>query len=114
MACSCANNIYRSTATAAVNTGGTALVITPDTALTPANENRVAIMVTSTIATAGLILPVQITLNGTAVPVYDKFGNILYGSEIRTNAVMKGYYGTNGSGGTAHLQLVNYPFCRCS
>lgn len=113
MSCNCNKcSNFSTVGTAAVVS--TNLQLTPDTALSPVNQGRVCFVLTTSVPTAGLILPVTIVLDGTAVPVYDQYGNILYGSVLRTRKVIRGYYGTNGSGATAHLQLVHYPgncFC---
>lgn len=109
--CNCKNTCNIITGTAAVVE--TNLVITPSTAVTPDNEDRLCIVVTNSVTAAGMTLPVLITLGGAQVPVYDKFGNIVYGASLRSNTVIKAYYGVNGSGGTAHVQVVNQPFlCR--
>jgi hypothetical protein len=99
--------------TANVSVETTTLLITPIDTLTPENESRVAIKIVNSVPATGVALPVNIVFNGANVPVYDKFGNILYGYGIRPNTVLKGYFGNNGSGATAHYQLVNYPFIRC-
>lgn len=109
--CNCKECINIITGTAAVS--GTDLVITPTTAISPDNEDKLSIVVTNSITAAGMTLPVLITLGGAQVPVYDKYGNIVYGASLRTNTIIKGYYGVNGSGGTAHVQVVNQPFTVC-
>ena len=119
MSCNCNttnSNTLRSTiGTAAVDTGGTYVLLTPDNALAPVNQQRLSLAVTTSIPTAGMSLPVYVVMNGANVPVYDKYGNIVYGTDIMTRAAMHGYYGVNGSGGTAHVQLVNFPYGRsCS
>lgn len=115
MSCNCCNSntLHGLITAAAVNTGGTAVVLTPQNALSPVNQQRLSLSVTVTIPTAGMSLPVNVVMDGANVPVYDKYGNVVYGSDILTGAVMNGYYGTNGSGGTAHVQLVNFPYRRC-
>lgn len=116
MACNCTCNILKSTvSTVAVNSGTTAVVLTPDNALAPNNENRIELVVTTSVPAVGMALPAQVTLNGTTVPLFDKFGNIMYGANIRTRYVMRIYYGTNGTGGTAHAIVINQPVGRvCS
>jgi hypothetical protein len=109
--CSCNNNTTVSTANVAVSTS--VLLITPTETLSPENESRVAVKIINSVPADGVTLPVEILLNGANVPVYDKFGNVLYGYGIRPNTVLKGFFGNNGAGATAHLQLVNYPFIRC-
>lgn len=104
---SCYNNILSSTATSAVS--GSVLSIIPDTALTPENEQGIKILIRSSTPASGTDLPVSITLGGNSVTVYDKYGNIVYGNQIYDNMVLKGYYGNNGSGNTAHYQLIRLP-----
>jgi hypothetical protein len=109
MRCCCKNTCNIITGTVAVD--GANLVITPvATQITPENEDRVCLVVTNRVPAAGMTLPVVITIGGANIPVYDKFGNIVYGASLRTNTLIKGYYGVNGSGGTAHIQVVNQPF----
>jgi hypothetical protein len=110
--CDCSNQTNISTANVAVS--GTTLLITPTETLSPENESRVALRIINSVPATGVALPVEVLLNADNIPVYDKFGNILYGYGIRPNTVLKGYFGNNGSGSTAHLQLVNYPFIRCN
>lgn len=118
MSCNCNcnntnnNTVAKSNATVAVSS--TNLLATPTDTLSPLNEGKVAIRITNSVPANGASLPVTITLNGSAVPVYDKYGNILYGYGIRPYAVMRGYYGNNGASSSAHLQLINYPFYRCN
>lgn len=91
-------------------------MLTPDVALAPLNESKVSFVIATTVPVAGMSLPANITLNGVDVPIYDRFGNIIYGANLRTRFEYKGYYGTNGAGGTAHIQVVNYPIgrqCNC-
>lgn len=97
----------------AASVSGTNLLLTPGSALSVENEGRVCFVLTGSVPSAGATLPVVMLVNGVQVPVYDKYGNILYGANLRSRAVIKAYYGTNGSGGTAHLQLVNFPYFRC-
>lgn len=106
----CNKTLYKSTvSTIAVNSGSTAVVMTPDDTLSPANGDRVSLIATTSVPVAGMSLPLQVTLNGGPVLVYDKYGNIMYGSNVKTRYVMRGYYGTNGASGTAHMILVNFP-----
>lgn len=97
---------YSKVSTATVST--TAVLLTPDQALTPENTERVYLRLATTPSGATNV-PLTVTLNAAAVPVYDRYGNIIYGNQIQYGQLLAGYYGTNGSGGTAHLQLVNFP-----
>ena len=101
------NIVLSSTAETAVN--NSELRITPDNALSPANEQGIKLLVTTDTSAAGASLPVSVFVNSAAVPVYDKYGNIVYGNQIYKGMVLKGYYGNNGSGNTAHYQLIKLP-----
>lgn len=90
-----------------ITVAATALLV-PDQALTPTNTERVYLRLTTT-PSGAVNVPVTVTLNGADVPVYDKAGNIVYGNQLQFGMLLAGYYGTNGAGGTAHLQLVNFP-----
>jgi hypothetical protein len=105
--------VLSSTADTAVNS--TELRITPTNALSPINEQGVKLLINSETPAAGAALPVTVFFNSTAVPVYDKYGNIVYGNQIYKGIVLKGYYGNNGSGNTAHYQLLKLPvrICYC-
>ena len=107
--CNCGNNssILSSTATTAVSSSQ--LLITPSNTLTPNNEQGVKILIKNSTAAAGMALPVFIELGGTAVPVCDKFGNLVYGTQIYKGQILKGYYGNNGIGANAHYQLIRLP-----
>lgn len=84
------------------------LNLTPDDALVPANYQRVSLKVRANV-TSGFNLPVEVTLNGVSVPVYDKAGNVIYGSQLVYGMYLNGYYGTNGPAATAHLSVMNVP-----
>lgn len=113
MACNCNNTeVYKSKATVAVNAGNTYNLISPVNTLTPSNTDKVSILITSISSTLPTA-PVYITLNATPIQVLDKYGNVVYGNELRTRNVLRGYYGTNGNATTTtHLQLVNFPYGR--
>jgi hypothetical protein len=105
----CRNTCNIITGTVAVD--GTNLVITPTVSQsTLENEDKVCLVITNRVPAAGMTLPVVLLVGTANVPVYDKFGNIVYGASLRTNSLIRGYYGVNGSGGTAHIQVVNQPF----
>lgn len=106
--CSLTPTILSSTAATAINSSSQ-LQITPSIALSPENEQGIKLLITTSTPADGAALPVYVVLNGAAVAVYDKYGNIVYGNEIYDNQVLKGYYGNNGSGNTAHYQLIRIP-----
>lgn len=84
------------------------LNITPDEALAPVNYQRVSLKLRANV-TSGFNLPVEVTLGGATVPVYDKAGNVVYGSQLVYGMYLNGYYGTNGADGTSHLSVMNVP-----
>lgn len=102
------NCFYKILRSKAIVTNGTGVVlITPDEALAPSNKERVAILI-SAITDITATFPVQIVLNGVNCPVTDKFGNIVYGNQLKKGLILRGYYGINGYGATAtHYQLVS-------
>lgn len=76
--CCAQNIILRSMiSTAAVDAGNTYVLLTPDTELSPVNEQKVSLMVNTSIPSGGMILPVYVVMNGANVPMFDKYGNIL-------------------------------------
>ena len=113
MSCTCdSSNLYKSTATVTIDSGNTFNLITPTNALSPSNTDKVSVLITK-ITSVSPTLPVYITLNGSNYQVLDKYGNVIYGAELRTRICLRGYYGTNGNAATSqHLQLVNFPFGR--
>lgn len=103
--CPCAEVNYSLVGTITVTT--TALLV-PDTPLSPTNTERVVLRLTTTPSGASNV-PANVTLNGANVPVLDRYGNTIYGNQLSTGMVLKGYFGTNGIGATSHFIVVNYP-----
>lgn len=108
MNCNCCS-ILSSTATVAIDSGNTFILISPSKALSPENEDRVKIKIVNSVPTAGATLPVAITFGSSNVYLYDKYGNAVYGNDLYNGLILRGYYGNNGAGGTAHFQLVGLP-----
>lgn len=103
------------TSTVAVDSGGTNLVLTFSDNPTATNQERFCFRIAQAIPTAGLSLPVQITVNGAAVPLLDRYGNTALGASLVQNHLYKGYYGTS----TAHVLTTSLPVkicnrCNCS
>jgi hypothetical protein len=73
-----------------------------------ANEQRFCFSVCQDVPAAGNALAVQLTVNGTAIPLLDKYGNPVPGSGITKGCYYKGYYGT---GDTAHVISSSLPHC---
>lgn len=103
----CCDKTFVTASTIDVDTA--TVVIVPDQAVALDNYEKVVIKLLTTPA-GGATFPATITVNGAAVPVYDKAGNVLYGNQLYSGMVIMGYFGSAGAGGTAHLQLINYPY----
>ena len=57
-------------------------------------------------------LPVVVTVNGTTVPLLNKFGNPVLGTDLKTRVIYRGYYGAT----TPHIIASNFPYtpaCSC-
>lgn len=73
-----------------------------------ANEQRFCFAICQDVPTAGDALAVQLTVNGTAISLLDKYGNPVPGCGLTKGHIYKGYYGT---GGTAHVISTSLPCC---
>lgn len=108
------NVILSSTADTAIS--GTNLNIVPEKVLSPTNEQGIKLLIKTETPAIAAAYPVTVSLNGEVVPVYDKYGNIVYGNQIYKGLVLKGYFGNNGASNTAHFQLLKLPvryYCCC-
>lgn len=91
----------------AVNTGATAVVITfRDNPTNIADMQRFCFCVQQAVPTAGLALPVELTINGISVPLWNKYGDVVTGSDIVTRYVNKGWYGTDND---THVITTSLP-----
>lgn len=109
------NNFDNYSTVSTMATSTASVLLTPDTPLTPTNNERVVLKL-ATSPTGATNVPVNVIVGGVAVPVYNKAGNILYGNELYNGELLKCYYGTNGADGEAHLIAVNVPSfngCNC-
>lgn len=105
MVCNYCHNFHK-TATIAANEGGTELVITfADTPTTVTNENHFCFIVCQNIPEASKQLPVSVTVDGVAVPLLDRYGNLVPGCGLQKGRIYKGYYGTTGIGSTAEAPV---------
>lgn len=98
------------TSTVAVDSGGTNLVLTFSDSPTATNQDRFCFRIAQTIPTAGLALPVQVTVNSAAVPLLDRYGNTVLGASLAQNRLYKGYYGAS----TAHVLTTSLPAKTCN
>lgn len=96
-----------------INISTTAVVLVPDETMTLVDKERFGLRLT-TAPTGGATLPVAATINGVNVNVFDRYGNIVYGNQLKAGQVIYGYFGTNGLGDTAsHIiaTKVTNPSC---
>lgn len=109
MACSCA--IIKSDVST-ITVGQTTVLLVPDTDITISNKQRFGLRITSAIS-GGNTLPVYATINGVTTQVLDRYGNIVYGNQLKQGQTIFGYFGNNGIGGAVHLiaTKVNNPYC---
>lgn len=104
--CNCCEIINKVT-TITASTTELVLGFTPD--LGAVNEQKFNFVVCTAIPSTPTPVPVQLTLNGNPVPLWNKYGNPVYSNELRTRKVYRGYYGSEG---TAHVIAHNTP-CHC-
>lgn len=72
---------------------------------------RVCFVICQNIPTAGETLPVQVTINGANIPVYNKYSLPVTGSDLRTRRKYRGYYVVNGA--DSYLIVENLPMNVC-
>ena len=93
--------------TSTITTTATNVVLTfVDNPTNITNEQPFCFRVEQDVPAAGSSLAVQLTINGAAVPLWDKFGNLVPGCGLKKGRVYKGYFGT----GTAdHVISMSLP-----
>ena len=82
-----------------INVATTAVVLVPDETMTLVDKEKFGLRLT-TASTGDATLPVAATINGINVNVFDRYGNIVYGNQLKAGQVIYGYFGTNGLGDT--------------
>lgn len=102
----CCENINR---VSTITTSTTEMVLGFTPALGAVNEQRFSFVICTAIPGTAAPVPVQLTLNGVAVPLWNRFGNPVYSNELKTRKVYRGYFGSEG---TAHVIAINTP-CEC-
>lgn len=88
MACKCFHKITKVT----VNT--TNVIFDFDTPVTVTDKERFCFKLVTDIPTTGATLPVLVTVNGTTIPLVNKYGDSSVGSEVPKNRCVCGYYGS--------------------
>ena len=83
-------------------------------AATAVNQDRFCMKIPCcmSIPTSASTYAVQVTVNGSAIPLWDKYGNPLTASELSSKRIYKGYYGST----TPHV-IINAPMtynCGCN
>lgn len=77
--------------------------------ITATDKDRFCFKLCQSIPTAGAALPVQVEIAGIFVPLWNKYGNPILGSQLRRRKYC-GYYGAT----TPHVILTNTPMvCGC-
>lgn len=92
-----------------VTVGADAVVLDFTKPVNAINRDHVCFKLCQEIPAAGASLPVQVTVNGTAIPLWNKYGNPVLGSQL-TRRKYIGYYGST----TPHVIISNSPtYCGC-
>lgn len=87
-----------------VTVGADAVVLTFSSPVSVTDKDRFCFKLCQAIPEAGSNLPVQVTVNGAPVPLWNKYGNPILGSQLRNRKYI-GYYGAT----TPHVILTNTP-----
>lgn len=104
----CCNNILCANS---VSVTATNVVLDFTSAVTLTDEDRFNFRLCQNIPSTGATLPVLVTVNGSTIPLLNKYGNPIIGSELKTRRIYRGYYGAN----TPHVLIYNTPIncCNC-
>lgn len=112
MACMCCNYKRVIVGKIEIGTGNAFILGTPNQTVTASDKDRIGLVFTTGVPSGGEGLPLFVTVNGASVPVYDKYGNKIFGACIKTRKLLHAYFGTNGAAGE-HIQLTQFPYCEC-
>lgn len=88
-----------------ITVGQTTVLLVPDREMTLSNKQKFGLKLTAPI-TGGSTLPVYATINGVTTQVFDRYGNIVYGNQLKEGQTIFGYFGDNGASGAVHLIAV--------
>lgn len=75
---------------------------------TVTDKQRFCFRLLTAIPTAALTYPVQLTVNGTTVPLWNKYGNPVIGGDLTQGKLVTGFYGATNP----HVIGTNIP-CKC-
>lgn len=88
----------------------TAVVLDFNSVATTVDKDRFCFKLADKIPAEGANLPVQVTVNGSTIPLWNKYGNPILGSQLTTGRKYNGYYGAT----TPHIIVYNTPLvCNC-
>ena len=88
-----------------VTVGADAVVLAFSTTVSATDKDRFCFRLCDTIPAAGANLPVQVTVNGATIPLWNKYGNPILGSQLQRGKKYVGYYGAT----TPHVIVSNTP-----
>lgn len=81
--------------TSAAITGGTLVLTANVTTKTVCNGERDAFCICTTLPTSTSVVPVEIQIGATTIPLLDSFGNTMYSDQITCRTPYVGVWGTN-------------------
>lgn len=81
------------------------VILNFNNAVTLSDENRICFKFTENIPATGDNLPVYVVANASNVPLLNKYGNPVIGSDLKKNRVYGGWYGAT----TPHVILPKIP-----
>lgn len=93
-----------------VTVGTDVITLNFENGATASDQTRFCFKLCQTIPDTAMTFPVQLTVNGTAIPLWNKYGNPVVASDLVPYKLINGYYGATD----AHVIATNIPCnCRC-
>jgi hypothetical protein len=105
--CNCQNSFHRVNS---ITAGTSNITLSFTTPLTVVNREIFNFVICTSLPSTTAPLPVLISVNGSTVPLLNKYGNPVYSNELRNR---KPYYGYFGSQSTAHVISYSIGDCNC-
>lgn len=91
-----------------ITVGASTVLLTPMDTVTIPDETRFCFKILDSIPESALTLPVTVTVNGTSVALWDKYGNPATGADLVRGRCYKGWYGAT----TPHIIVGNMPMSK--
>lgn len=110
MSCNCCQYFHKSS-TVAIS-GGNVVITLADAPTGIVDTTKFCFVICQSIPTGSSGLPVVLVINGVNVPLWNKYGDIVTGDELKTRCTYKGYYGVQGT--SPHIIAINTPFNTCN